>query len=76
VEHIRDSPKVNVWCGLLHDRLIGPFSLAEATVTSRNCLDMLENFVYPHLQELQPAVFFQQDGAPPHWSLIVCASFN
>jgi hypothetical protein len=27
VEHIRDSPKVNVWFGLLHDRLIGPFSL-------------------------------------------------
>jgi hypothetical protein len=35
---------------------------------------MLEN--YPQFQELQPAVFFQQDGAPSHWSLIVRASLN
>ena len=25
VEHQRDSPKVNVWSGLMHDRVIGPF---------------------------------------------------
>jgi hypothetical protein len=24
---------------------------------------------FPQLQHLQPNVFFQQDGAPPHWSL-------
>jgi hypothetical protein len=76
VEHFRDSPKVNVWCGLLHDRLIGPIFFAEATVMSSNYLDILENFVYPQLQELQPAVFFLQDGVPPHWSLIVRASLN
>jgi hypothetical protein len=39
-------------------------------------LDTLENVVYPQLQELQPAVFFQQGGATPHWSLTVRASFN
>jgi hypothetical protein len=39
LKHIRDSPKVNVWYGLLRDRLIGPFFFAEATVTSRNYLD-------------------------------------
>jgi hypothetical protein len=59
VEHIRDSPKVNVWCGLLHDCLIRPFFFAKVTVTSSSYLDMQENFVYPQLQELQPAVFFQ-----------------
>jgi hypothetical protein len=37
---------------------------------------MLENFVYPQLQELQPSVFFQHDGTPPHWRLIVRASLN
>jgi hypothetical protein len=45
-------------------------------MTSSNYLDMLEKFVYPQLQELLPAVFFQQDGAPPNWSLIVSASLN
>ena len=34
IEHILDSPKVNVWCGLLHDRLVGLFFFAEDTVTS------------------------------------------
>jgi hypothetical protein len=24
-EHIRDSPKVKVWCGVMHDQVIGPF---------------------------------------------------
>jgi hypothetical protein len=37
---------------------------------------MLEKFDYPQLQELQPAVFFQQDSAPPRWSLTVHASLN
>jgi hypothetical protein len=24
-EHIRDSPKMNVWCGVMHGQVIGPF---------------------------------------------------
>jgi hypothetical protein len=70
-EHIRDSPKVKVWCGLLHDRVIGPFFFHEPTVTSDTYLDMLQHFVYPQLEELQPRIIFQQDGAPPHWAKIV-----
>ncbi|KFM67649.1 hypothetical protein X975_03945, partial [Stegodyphus mimosarum] len=62
----RDSPKVNVWCGLMHDRVIGPFFYTEKTVSSVVYLDMLENFVFPQLEELQPHVFLQEDGAPPH----------
>ncbi|KFM72225.1 hypothetical protein X975_12840, partial [Stegodyphus mimosarum] len=62
-----DSPKVNVQCGLMHDRVIGPFFFTEKTVSSVVYLDMLENFVFPQLEELQPHVFLQQDGAPPHW---------
>jgi hypothetical protein len=76
VEHITDSLRVNEWCCLLHDRLIGPFFFAEVTVISSIYLNMLENFVYPQLQDLQPAVLFQQDGAPPHWRFVVRASLN
>ncbi|GFY19156.1 DUF4817 domain-containing protein [Trichonephila clavipes] len=36
----RSSEKVNVWCGLLHDRILGPFFL-EKTVTSSTYLDTL-----------------------------------
>jgi hypothetical protein len=60
VEHIRDSPKVNecvVWpVARSFDRTL---FFAEATVTSSNYLHMLEKIVYPQLQELKPAVFFQ-----------------
>ena len=37
IEHIHDSPKVNVWCGLLHDCLVGLFFVAEDTVTCQSC---------------------------------------
>ncbi|KAJ4426523.1 hypothetical protein ANN_27337 [Periplaneta americana] len=71
VEHIRDSSKLNVWCGLMHNLIIGPFFFAEQTVTRNTYLDMLDQFVVPQLMHLQPNVIFQQDGAPPHWGLIV-----
>ena len=32
---------------------------------------MLKHYVVPQLEEFQPRVVFQQDGAPPHWGLIV-----
>ena len=65
VEKEKDSPKINVWCGLMHNQIIGPFIFAESTITANIYLDMLKNYVAPRLEE------FQQDGAPPHWGLIV-----
>ncbi|KFM70764.1 hypothetical protein X975_05074, partial [Stegodyphus mimosarum] len=72
----RDSPKVSVWCGLMHDGVIGPFFFTEKTVSSVVYLDMLENFIFPQLEELQAHVFLQQDGAPPHWGTIVRSSLK
>ena len=43
----------------------------EPTTIATVYLDMLEGYVTPQLQEFQPWVLFQQDGAPPHWELIV-----
>ena len=67
----RDNPKINVWCGLMHNQIIGPFIFAESTITANIYLDMLKHYVVPQLEEFQPRVVFQQDGAPPHWGLIV-----
>lgn len=41
VELQRDSPKVNVWCGLMHNKIIGPFFFIETTVNGCVYLDML-----------------------------------
>ncbi|KFM73977.1 hypothetical protein X975_13500, partial [Stegodyphus mimosarum] len=72
----RDSPKVNVWCGLMRNRVIAPFFFTEKTVSSVVYLDMLENFVFTQLGELQPHIFLQQDGAPPHWDSMARSSLN
>jgi hypothetical protein len=33
--------------------------------------NMLENFMASQIEDLQPTVIFQQNGAPHHWSLTV-----
>jgi hypothetical protein len=70
-EVIRDIPKVNVWCGLMKDTITGPFFFVEATVTGGVYLKVLEQFVLTQVAVLQPNIIYQQDGAPPHWSLHV-----
>lgn len=69
----RDSPELNVWCAVMHDRII---ELAEANVNSIVYLDMLELYFVPQLQELQRMVIFQSDDAPPHWGLNVTNFLN
>lgn len=72
----RDSPKLNVWCGVMRNRIIGPFFFAEKTITAAVYLDLLTEYVAPQLADLQPTVMFQQDGAPPHWGLRVREFLN
>ena len=67
----RDSPKINVWHGLMHNQIIGLFIFAKSTITANIYLDMLKHYVVPQLEEFQPWVVYQQDGALPHWGLIV-----
>jgi hypothetical protein len=68
MEHVRDSPKVNISCGIMCNIIIGQFFFAEKTVTGSSYLDMLQLYAFTQLGHLQPNVFFQHDGAPPHWS--------
>ena len=65
--HQRDSPKVNVWCGLTYNRVIGPYFFDEKTVCGETYLHMLETFVIPTLGNDKTSLIFQQDGAPPHF---------
>ena len=65
-----------MWCGFLHDRVVGPFFFDEATVKQDNFLDMLLQFAIPQVKDRQPHVIFQLDGAPPHWGLNVRAALD
>jgi hypothetical protein len=69
LEHVRDSPKVTMFCALSQERVYGPFFFMEMTITSIVYLDMLQQFLIPQLDEddQEGRVHFQQDGTPPHY---------
>jgi hypothetical protein len=76
VEHIRDTPKVNVCFAIFSCRVYGPFSFAEPTVTGIIYLDMLQLWLMPQLQEDSEDFIFQQDGALPHFHFDIHAHLN
>jgi hypothetical protein len=51
IEHVRDLPKVNVFCTVSYCKVYGPFFFAESIVTDINYLDMLQLWLLPQLQE-------------------------
>jgi hypothetical protein len=74
VEHVRDSPKVIVFCAVSQTQAYEPFFFAEATVTGHVYLDMLEHF--PASQLDVNNMIWQQDGAPPHYHRYVTRYLN
>jgi len=43
IENVRDSPKVNVFCGISNEKVYGPFFFEEPIVNGMIYLHMLEN---------------------------------
>lgn len=63
--------KVNVWCGMLFNRIIGPYFFNE-NLNQHSYLEMLQNFLLPSLdQEELQHIYFQQDGCPAHSTFII-----
>ncbi|PNF31329.1 hypothetical protein B7P43_G10895 [Cryptotermes secundus] len=71
LEHVRKSPKVNVFCAISLTKVYGHFSFDENTVTGVTYLRMLQNWLVSQMNEDSGDYIFQQDGAPPHWHLNV-----
>lgn len=75
-EHTQYPQKVNVWAGIVGNHIIGPFFI-EGNLNGDNYLALLQNDVVPTLINLYPnpenpqvptnTIWFQQDGAPPHY---------
>jgi hypothetical protein len=65
VKHVRDSPKVNVFCSMSCKKLYGPFFFQEKSLTGASYLNILINWLMPQLHE--DNFIFKQDEAPPHW---------
>jgi hypothetical protein len=39
-------------------------------------MDMMQLYAVPQIEHLQPHTILEQDGAPPHWGLQVCACLD
>lgn len=71
--HTQYRQSVNVWMGILGNNLIGPFYI-EGTLDQENYLNLLQNQIVPNIIAVTAninSVFYQQDGAPAHYSRIV-----
>ena len=77
VDKAVNLPGVNVWCGLSVRGLIGPFFF-EGTVTGEVYLEMPHSSILPAIRALyeNSKVFYQQDGATPHYHRDVWASLD
>jgi hypothetical protein len=74
VEHVTDSPKLNVICSTRMKKVhSSPFfippRITERTVTGIVCLLMLQNVLIPQFDDdyQERSICFQQDCAPPHF---------
>lgn len=71
--------KVNVWAGIIDDKIVGPIFLDE-NLNGANYASLLQNDLQPLLDELPPrcrqGMWFQQDGCPAHTSLVARAKLN
>lgn len=68
------SFKINVWCGLMNNKIIGPFFFRE-NLTSQRYLQFLENELSDALDEINlrdlQLLWYQQDGATVHSTMPV-----
>lgn len=78
--HTQYPQKVNVWAGIVRNRIIGPYFI-EGDLNGAKYLDFLRGYLVPTLRNLFPSrrnpggfdesLWFQQDGAPPHYAVDV-----
>ncbi|CAI6354208.1 unnamed protein product [Macrosiphum euphorbiae] len=70
---------INVWCGLVGGKLIGPY-FYDGTLNGRRYLNFLTNELPRMLEDVsldtREHMFFQQDGAPAHNAIIVRQKLN
>lgn len=70
---------INVWCGLVGGKLIGPY-FYDGTLNGRRYLNFLTNELPRLLEDVsldtREHMFFQQDGAPAHNAIIVRQKLN
>lgn len=72
--HFQQEFKINVWCGIIGNHLLGPFELPP-NLNGPLYLDFLQRHLVDFLDDIplifRQNMFFMQDGAPPHYAMEV-----
>lgn len=71
---------LNVWAGILGNTVLGPYFI-EGRLTGESYLEILQEQVMNQMMEDVPlallsGLYFQHDGAPPHYSRVVREYLN
>ena len=76
-EKMQNQLKITVWGGMTSDRIVGPFILHD-TMNAERYLTMLRDKVWPIISAWENIenLIFMQDGAPPHFAIVVCEWLN
>ena len=69
---MQNRPKVTVWCGMTSDSIVGSFIL-RGTMNAERYLTMLRGEIWPVISTWENIedMIFMQDGARPHFAIIV-----
>lgn len=81
--HTQHPQKLNVWCGILGDHIVGPFFI-NGNLNGESYLELLREGVDPRITTIienddnlsEDLLVFQQDGAPPHYAMPVRQFLN
>jgi hypothetical protein len=65
VEHVRDSPKVDIFCAVSRTQVTRPFFFTQTSFTDHAYLDMLEHFLISQLKVNN--VIWQHGGVTSHY---------
>lgn len=75
--HTQHPQKLNVWAGIIGQNIVGPYFIA-GNINAENYIafvHLLRTEVVPRIQEITGLAFeqvwFQQDGAPAHFAVII-----
>lgn len=55
-----DSPKVNVWCSIMCNRINGPFFFNKVSIAAKIYVNLLTEYVSPQLDNLQPTIILSK----------------
>lgn len=69
VEVPHTSQNIVIWCGMHKTKALGHYFFSKRTVTGENYKRMVCDYAIPKKQNLPASPIFQQDDAPPHWSV-------